>query len=84
MGLDELRDAFRNWNPDEKARLNEDENEPILGDIKNRKIELLRKATHLWHEDASVELQASIRMQTRIQAEIQLRGDQLRLRSESV
>lgn len=133
VGLEELRDAFRKWNPDEKAGLDEDENEPALGDIKNRKIELLPKATHrqtstvqhawkditrpgnltpeqplylvvvcqrnwapqhierqrfaaimsLWHEDPTVDLQASIRVQARIQNEIQLRGDQLRLRSKT-
>jgi hypothetical protein len=131
VGLEGLRDAFKKWNPDEKAGLDEDENEPALGDIKNRKIELLPKATRrqtstvqhgwkdisragnlapeqplylvvvcqrnwapahierqrfagimsLWHEDTTVDLQAAIRIQPKIQAEVQLRADQLRVRS---
>lgn len=132
VGLEELRDAFKKWNPDEKAGLDEDETEPALGDIKNRKIELLPKATRrqtstvqhawkdisragnlapeqplylvvvcprnwapahierqrfagimsLWHEDTTVDLQAAIRIQPKIQAEVQLRADQLRVRSQ--
>lgn len=129
--LEELRDAYRKWDREEKAELDEDASPPGLTGINKGKIDLLPKANHrqtstvqhawkdittpgnltpeqplylvvvcqrnwapshierqrfavimsLWHEDTNVDLQATIRLQPKIQTEVQLRAEKLRLRS---
>ena len=133
VGLEDSRDAYRKWDREEKAELDQDSGPPGIGDLEGGKIDLQPKATrrhtstvqHAWidifmagnlrpeqplylvlvcqrswapsdierqrfavimsvsHENTDVDLHASIRLQPRIQAEIRLRSEQLRLRSNS-
>jgi hypothetical protein len=134
VDLEGLRDAYRKWDREEKAELDEDANPPGLGDVEGGQIVLQPKATrrqtstvqHAWidiskpgnltseqplylvlvcqrnwapseierqrfavimslsHENTDVDLQASIRLQPKIRAELRLRADQLRLRLGSI